>query len=77
MTYIEGRLATILQHTGHRIDLHSHLTMSKGEDLRRVCEGNWTFSWGVEGCEDEDEEGDQWNTSRVVSWNPEAEASGK
>jgi hypothetical protein len=33
--------------------------MGEGEDLGRVCEWDWTFSWGVEHGKDIDEHSDQ------------------
>lgn len=34
---------------------HADFAVAEGEDFCAVSEGNWSFSWGVECCEDEDE----------------------
>lgn len=34
---------------------HADFSVAEGEDFCAVGKGDWSFSWGVEGREDEDE----------------------
>lgn len=54
--------------------LHSHFSVSEREDLGRVGERNGSFTGGVEGSEEEDEEGDERYPGAAVRRNVEAEA---
>lgn len=52
-------------------------TVGQRKDFSRVCERHWTFSRGIKGSKQEDEEGNDANAGRVVLWDPETETSSK
>ena len=51
--------------------------MREREDLGRVSEWHGSFSWGVEGGEEEDEEGDKSKMGCFLFWNDEAKTGCK
>ena len=51
--------------------------MGQGKHLGRVRERYRTFSWGVEGCKEVDEERDDTNSRRVALRYQETETGGE
>ena len=56
---------------------HADFAVGEREDLCAVGEGHGTLAWGVEGCEEEDEECDEAEMGVVFLRDDEAEAGGE